>query len=100
MSFFSYLTLAANCDVRFPSIEELDAVFAVAGVSKRSNHPHGDYNLHGDITALFDDSSAKQKNDCFFCPNAIGGHPGIDVTDFDGNYESPGYSIVITFIPC
>ena len=62
MSFFSYLTLAANCDVRFPSPEELAAVFAATGVSKPSNYPHGDYNLHGDITALFDDASAKPKS--------------------------------------
>jgi hypothetical protein len=95
MSFFSYLTLAANRGVRTPSKEELDEVFVAAGVSKPSAFAHGGYNLHSDITDLFNDAEARQKNDRFFCPDSIGGNPGIKVSDFDGSYEGPGYSVAI-----
>ncbi len=95
MAFFAYLTLAANRDFRTPSSDELNAVFDAVGVSKPSEYSHGGYNLHGDITAIFDDAVAKQKNDRFFCPDSISGHAGINVTDFDGEYEGPGFSVVI-----
>ena len=96
MSFFSYLTLAANRDVRIPSRGELNAVLDAAGVSKPSEFSHGGYNLNGDITAIFNDATARQKNDRFFCPDSIGGIPKINVTNFDGEYEGPGYSICIS----
>jgi hypothetical protein len=96
MAFFSYLTLAANRDYRAPSRDELNALFDAAGVSKPTEYSHGGYNLHADIWAIFDDPTAQQKNDRFFCPDTIAGNPKIKVTDFDGEYEGPGYSIRIS----
>ena len=95
MSFFSYLTLAASHDFRAPSDKELDTVFEAAGVVKPTQYPHGLYNLHGDVRAIFDDATAMQKNDRFFSPDSIVGHSRINVSDFDGEYEGPGFSIHI-----
>ncbi len=95
MSFFSNLILAANQDVKVPTPAEMEEVLELAGLLRPLELRRPSFNLSDDITALFNDEEARQKNDCFFTPDAVGSYEGIHIQSPEEEYEGEGFSIGI-----